>query len=159
MLLRLPTPLPGAASPAELQPLLQRALRLLGCPRGREADAGAQLVLLLLRKYGGGWGGGGSGGGCAWLLDLAAGTVHAPDAEQQQQHAEGTTAQQAAGTPAQHAAAAGQDRPAADEQQADALWCFLSSSCQLLEQRVQLAQQDMLGACRWGQGLHLFMDD
>ena len=122
VLLRLPTPLPGAASPAELQPLLRRALRLLGCPRGREADAGAQLMVLLLRKYGGGGVGGSGSGGCAWLLDLAAGTVQAP---------------------ADSAPDAGEE-----EQQAVALWCFFSSSCDLLEQRVQLAREDMLGACR-----------
>lgn len=147
VLLRLPTPLPGAATPAELQPLLCRGLRLLGCPRGREADAGAQLVLLLLRKYGGGWGASCSGGGCAWLLDLAEGTVQAPAAGEQQAGDEaGQQAAIAAGTAGQQAAAQGASLQ--DDQQAEALWCFLSSGCLLLEQRVQLAQQDMLAACR-----------
>lgn len=126
VLLRFPTPLPGAASPAELQPLLARALRLLGCPRSRESDAGAQLVLLLLRKYGGGWSG--AGGACCWRLDLAAGTVAAPEAGEE----------------------------GADQQwqrQQEALWCFLSRSCDLLERRVRLAQEDMLEACRGGLAL------
>ena len=143
VLLRLPSPLPGTGTPAELQPLLLRALRLLGCPRGREADAGAQLVVLLLRKYGGGWAATSSRGsgrnGCAWLLDLAAGTVQAPGQQTEpadEQQADGRKGQQVAGD---------------EERQAEALWCFLSSGCRLLEQRVQLAREDMLGACRWAQ--------
>lgn len=122
VLLRLPTPLPGTGSPGELQPLLGRALCLLGCPRSREADAGAQLVVLLLRKYGGGSGargGSGVGGSCCWLLDVAAGTVAAP--------LPGRTA---------------------EELQGEALWAFLVSGCDLLESRVQAAGQDWLEACR-----------
>lgn len=121
VLLRLPTPLPGLGSPAALQPLLARALRLLACPRGREADAGAQLLLLLLRKYGGAGARAGSSGGCCWQLDVAAGTVAAAP-------------------------------PAAEEPdpQAAALWRLLASACDLLQQRLRLADQDMLEACRGG---------
>lgn len=148
MLLRLPTPLPGAGSPAALQPLLARVLCLLRCPRGREADAGAQLTLLLLRKYGGG-----GGSSCCWHLDIASGTAFDPAAAAavssaaagsseaspaEQQHAQGQQAQER------------QQEQALPERQAAALWCFLSSACQLLESRVAAAQADMLEACRGG---------
>ena len=145
MLLRLPTPLPGAGSPAALQPLLARALRLLGCPRGREADAGAQLTLLLLRKYGGG-----GGSSVCWHLDIAAGTACDPAAAAPAGSADASTA--AAGgaanalpPPAQQAQAQAQA-----QRQAAALWCFLTSACELLELRVAAAQADMLDACRGG---------
>lgn len=140
MLLRLPTPLPGAATPAELAPLLARALRLLECPRGREADAGAQLTLLLLRKYGGGWGAG-AARGCCWLLDLSVGSVEAPEPI-----APGGQQQQPAGQQQQ-----------AEQQQAAALWCFLSSGCDLLEQRIAAARADMLDACRSGLALGVML--
>ena len=119
VLLRLPTPLPGMDSPAAVQPLLRCALALLECPRGREVDAGAQLLVILLQKYGGGGGGAStSASTCCWLLDLAAGTVQAPPPE------------------------------AAGAAQADALWCFLGSALELLRRRVAAARVDMLGACR-----------
>ena len=40
-------------------------------------------------------------------------------------------------------------RPAR-QRQGEALWCFLSSACDLLQQRLQLAEGDMLEACRGG---------
>jgi hypothetical protein len=119
VLLRMPTPLPGFDSPAALQPLLRRVLLLLGLPRGRESDAGAQLLLLLLRKYAGATSE--PNPGCCWRLNLATGTVEAAPAGQ-----------------------AGRQR------QGEALWCFLSSACDLLQQRLQLAEGDMLEACRGG---------
>lgn len=127
VLLRLPSPLPGFATPAALAPLLRRALRLLACPRGREADAGAQLLLLLLRKYGGG-----DAGGCCWGLDVVSGAVEAPP------------------TPPPPPPAGAAESGAEEEAREAALWCFLESACRLLQRRVELAQADMLGACRGG---------
>jgi hypothetical protein len=125
VLLRMPTPLPGFGSAPELQQLLRRALCLLACPRSREADAGAQLLLLLLRKYGGA-GAGGDGGGLCWRINLAACSVEAPD---------------------EHAS----PLPSPPRQrQAAALWCFLSSACDLLQQRAELAAADLLAACCGG---------
>jgi hypothetical protein len=148
VLLRLPAPLPGLGSPAALRPLLARALRLLGCPRGREADAGAQLLALLLRKYGGG----GGGGGLCWHFDLARGTVEqapvvpAPQAGVQ------------ASDDASLAAPAGQAGVAAgEEEQAAALWRFLSSAADLLQRRVELAAADLLEACRGGLALGVLL--
>lgn len=126
MLLRLPSPLPGLGTPAALRPLLACALRLLACPRGREADSGAQLLLLILRKYGGAEG----DGGCCWQLDVARGEIAAP---------EDAVAAPVGGAAAQQA-----------QRQAAALWAFVSSACDLLGQRVELAQEDMLEACRGG---------
>ncbi|KAL4419934.1 hypothetical protein ABPG75_007032 [Micractinium tetrahymenae] len=132
VLLRLPTPLPGLATPAALRPLLACALRLLGCPRSRESDAGAQLLLLILRKYGGATGGAAGGsGGCCWRLDVARGEVEAP--------------QEAA-----PASGAADGEPQQAQQQAAALWTFLGSACDLLERRIRLAEGDMLEACRGG---------
>ncbi|KAJ9513159.1 hypothetical protein QJQ45_029351, partial [Haematococcus lacustris] len=50
-LLKLGSPLPGLATPAQLQPLLEWAQGLMWSPRLREADAGARMLRLMLAKY------------------------------------------------------------------------------------------------------------
>jgi hypothetical protein len=51
LLLLLPSPLPGYATPESLQPLLDQALALSASPRVRESDAGSRLIKLLFAKY------------------------------------------------------------------------------------------------------------
>ncbi|EFJ43357.1 hypothetical protein VOLCADRAFT_96436 [Volvox carteri f. nagariensis] len=60
-LMRLPTPLPGLSSVAQLTPLLAWAAGLLNSPRARESDAGARLIKILYGKY---------VAGCGWRLQL-----------------------------------------------------------------------------------------
>eukprot|EP00887_Chlorella_sp_A99_P000062 scaffold16.g62.t1 len=71
VLLRLPSPLPGLESAAELRPVMAWVLALLDAPRCREADAGARLLYLLACKY---------VAQSGWQLSLADGTVAPPAA-------------------------------------------------------------------------------
>lgn len=47
----LPTPLPGFATPVQLQRILDRIAQLGASPRQREGDAAARLIRTLFRKY------------------------------------------------------------------------------------------------------------